>query len=93
MINKSRYDSIDSYLSCSAYSDIDLVYDEAIYQKLLNEGRFVINKSRYDSLDSYLSCSAYSDIDLVYDEVIYQKLLNEGMFVVFCIQQHRSCLR
>ena len=41
-INKSRYDSIDSYLSCSAYSDIDLVYDEAIYQKLLNEGKIVL---------------------------------------------------
>lgn len=36
-INKSRYDSIDSYLSCSAYSDIDLVYDRDIYEDLRNE--------------------------------------------------------
>ena len=45
VINKSRYDSIDSYLSCSAYSDISLVYDESIYQKLRNEGKFVMNNS------------------------------------------------
>ncbi|XP_046839133.1 glutamate--cysteine ligase catalytic subunit-like isoform X3 [Xenia sp. Carnegie-2017] len=39
-IRKSRYDSIDSYLSVAAtpYSDIDLVYDEEIFQRLLNEG-------------------------------------------------------
>lgn len=36
VINKSRYDSIDSYLSeCSEkYNDVPLVYDKAIYEKL-----------------------------------------------------------
>ncbi|KAI8086863.1 glutamate-cysteine ligase-domain-containing protein [Gilbertella persicaria] len=39
VINKSRYDSIDSYLSNDStykakYDDIDLVYDEAIYKRL-----------------------------------------------------------
>lgn len=39
VINKSRYDSIDSYLSNDAtykpkYDDLDLVYDKEIYQKL-----------------------------------------------------------
>ncbi|KAB0804942.1 hypothetical protein PPYR_01912 [Photinus pyralis] len=36
VINKSRYDSIDSYLSESSekYNDVPLVYDRAIYDKL-----------------------------------------------------------
>ncbi|KAK5645790.1 hypothetical protein RI129_004254 [Pyrocoelia pectoralis] len=36
VINKSRYDSIDSYLSESGekYNDVPLVYDKAIYEKL-----------------------------------------------------------
>lgn len=36
VINKSRYDSIDSYLSAQGekYNDVPLVYDEAIYKKL-----------------------------------------------------------
>lgn len=39
MINKSRYDSIDSYLSNDAdykakYDDLDLVYDKDIYDRL-----------------------------------------------------------
>ncbi|KAF1797940.1 glutamate-cysteine ligase-domain-containing protein [Mucor lusitanicus] len=43
VINKSRYDSIDSYLSNdstykSKYDDIDLVYDQDIYQKLRDSG-------------------------------------------------------
>ncbi|XP_060604776.1 glutamate--cysteine ligase catalytic subunit-like [Ruditapes philippinarum] len=38
VINKSRYDSIDSYLSCSAYSNIKLVYDKDIFEKLKSEG-------------------------------------------------------
>lgn len=38
VINKSRYDSIDSYLSCSPYSDINLVYDKDIFAKLKSEG-------------------------------------------------------
>ncbi|XP_052763772.1 glutamate--cysteine ligase catalytic subunit-like [Mya arenaria] len=38
VINKSRYDSIDSYLSCDIYSDIDLVYDRDIYQQLIDAG-------------------------------------------------------
>lgn len=43
MINKSRYDSIDSYLSNdedykSKYDDIDLVYDKSIHHKLIKEG-------------------------------------------------------
>ena len=42
-INKSRYDSIDSYLSCSAYSDIDLVYDRDIYEDLRNEGKISLS--------------------------------------------------
>jgi glutamate--cysteine ligase catalytic subunit len=39
-IRKSRYDSIDSYLSVQAapYSDIDMAYDEEIFQRLLKEG-------------------------------------------------------
>lgn len=43
MINKSRYDSIDSYLSNdedykSKYDDMDLVYDKSIHDKLVKEG-------------------------------------------------------
>lgn len=39
VINKSRYDSVDSYISTgplfkSKYNDIDLVYDKNIYEKL-----------------------------------------------------------
>ena len=42
-INKSRYDSIDCYLSedetlLPEYNDLDLVYDHAIYDKLRSEG-------------------------------------------------------
>ena len=43
VINKSRYDSVDSYLSTDPsfkqkYNDIDLVYDEKIYEKLRSNG-------------------------------------------------------
>jgi glutamate--cysteine ligase catalytic subunit len=43
VINKSRYDSIDSYLSQdkhfkAEYNDIDLVYDKEIYDKLMKNG-------------------------------------------------------
>lgn len=43
VINKSRYDSIDSYLSNDTtykakYDDIDLVYDQDVYDKLKNDG-------------------------------------------------------
>lgn len=38
VINKSRYDSVDSYLSSSAYSDIELVYDKDLYKDLINGG-------------------------------------------------------
>ncbi|KAI8577565.1 hypothetical protein K450DRAFT_251444 [Umbelopsis ramanniana AG] len=43
VINKSRYDSVDSYLSTDPmfkqkYNDIDLVYDEEIYKKLRANG-------------------------------------------------------
>lgn len=36
VINKSRYDSIDSYLSSQGdkYNDVPLVYDKALYDKL-----------------------------------------------------------
>lgn len=36
VINKSRYDSIDSYLSPQGekYNDVPLIYDEAIYRRL-----------------------------------------------------------
>lgn len=36
VINKSRYDSIDSYLSQHGekYNDVPLVYDQTIYDKL-----------------------------------------------------------
>ncbi|MBN3309500.1 GSH1 ligase, partial [Amia calva] len=39
-IHKSRYDSIDSYLSCCGekYNDIDLTKDEDIYKQLLDAG-------------------------------------------------------
>ncbi|KAI9598783.1 glutamate-cysteine ligase-domain-containing protein [Syncephalis fuscata] len=41
VINKSRYDSIDCYISTDdqlrpEYNDIDLIYDKDIYQKLLD---------------------------------------------------------
>lgn len=41
-IFKSRYDSIDSYLSnCGEkYNDIDLTIDDEIYQQLLDAGIF-----------------------------------------------------
>jgi len=44
VINKSRYDSIDSFLSLDEttyrpeYDDLDLVYDEKIYERLRGEG-------------------------------------------------------
>ncbi|KAL4217769.1 hypothetical protein ACF0H5_022508 [Mactra antiquata] len=38
VINKSRYDSIDSYLSCKTHNDINLIYDEEILHKLKSEG-------------------------------------------------------
>ena len=43
VIPKSRYDSIDSYLSCCAdkwkgYNDIPVLYDQAIYDKLVEGG-------------------------------------------------------
>lgn len=39
-INKSRYDSIDSYLSVygAKYNDLQLVKDDEVYQHLLDEG-------------------------------------------------------
>ncbi|XP_046544356.1 glutamate--cysteine ligase catalytic subunit-like [Haliotis rubra] len=39
-INKSRYDSIDSYLSpgSACYNDIDMVYDKDLYQQLRDGG-------------------------------------------------------
>lgn len=42
-INKSRYDSIDSFLSLennfkSKYNDLDLIYDEPTYKKLADHG-------------------------------------------------------
>ncbi|XP_046478901.1 glutamate--cysteine ligase isoform X1 [Neodiprion pinetum] len=39
-ISKSRYDSIDSYLSEQGdkYNDVPLIYDEEIYNQLLNNG-------------------------------------------------------
>lgn len=42
VITKSRYDSIDSYLSpCNEkYNDLHLVYDKDIYQTLISEGSF-----------------------------------------------------
>ena len=40
VIPKSRYDSISTYLSPEGikYSDIDLVYDNEIYQQLVDAG-------------------------------------------------------
>lgn len=48
-IFKSRYDSIDSYLSyCGEkYNDIDLTIDDKIYQQLLDAG---IQKIKLDGL-------------------------------------------
>lgn len=41
MIPKSRYDSVSTYLSAEAngYNDIDLVYDQDIYQQLVVAGK------------------------------------------------------
>ncbi|CAG8781198.1 5481_t:CDS:2, partial [Acaulospora morrowiae] len=43
VINKSRYDSIDCYISTDntlkpEYNDLDLVYDKKIFEKLVNNG-------------------------------------------------------
>lgn len=40
-IHKSRYDSIDSYLSCCGekYNDIELTIDEDINKQLLDAGK------------------------------------------------------
>ncbi|KAI8081561.1 glutamate-cysteine ligase-domain-containing protein [Halteromyces radiatus] len=43
VINKSRYDSIDAYISTDdtykdKYNDLDLLYDEDIYKKLMDNG-------------------------------------------------------
>ncbi len=42
-IFKSRYDSIDSYLSSCGekYNDIDLTIDEEIYKQLLDAGTII----------------------------------------------------
>jgi hypothetical protein len=50
-INKSRYDSIDCYISEDAallpeYNDLDLVYDHAIYDRLRAEGRAHTQRER-----------------------------------------------
>ncbi|XP_006612129.1 glutamate--cysteine ligase catalytic subunit [Apis laboriosa] len=39
-INKSRYDSIDSYLSVQGekYNDVPLIYDDEVYKQLLDNG-------------------------------------------------------
>jgi len=49
-ISKSRYDSIDSYLSeCGEkYNDIDLTIDKEIYEQLLQEGEQPLLFSRFD---------------------------------------------
>lgn len=41
MIPKSRYDSVSTYLSAevNGYNDIDLVYDQDIYQQLVVAGK------------------------------------------------------
>lgn len=41
MIPKSRYDSVSTYLSAEAngYNDIDLLYDQDIYQQLVVAGK------------------------------------------------------
>ena len=70
-IHKSRYDSIDSYLSCCGekYNDIELTIDEDINKQLLDAGNgheFVCNTlcmvrlqflaNRYFRLSYLLSC-------------------------------------
>lgn len=49
-IYKSRYDSIDSYLSTCGekYNDIDLTIDEDIYAQLLSAGIMRKGRSRCD---------------------------------------------
>jgi glutamate--cysteine ligase catalytic subunit len=44
VINKSRYDSVDCYLSHDSYlkpeyNDLPLVYDPAIYDTLMSNGK------------------------------------------------------
>lgn len=47
-IFKSRYDSIDSYLSSCGekYNDIDLTIDEEIYKQLLGAGTVILKKEK-----------------------------------------------
>jgi len=54
VINKSRYDSIDSYLSCDVYSDIDLVYDKDLYRQLIDGGNLHMRHvKRFSALRSF----------------------------------------
>jgi len=45
VIPKSRYDSVDSYLSpCGElYNDIELIYDKAVYDQLIAAGKKITN--------------------------------------------------
>lgn len=50
VIPKSRYDTIDSYLSKvgESFNDIEIIKDEAIYQQLLNAGEVPLFLLRSD---------------------------------------------
>ncbi|NXP65807.1 GSH1 ligase, partial [Chloropsis cyanopogon] len=56
-ISKSRYDSIDSYLSeCGEkYNDIDLTIDKDIYEHLIKEGKCLLH---YEQVKKYV-CSVW----------------------------------
>lgn len=38
VIPKSRYDSIDCYLASAEYNDREVLYDQSVYQQLLDGG-------------------------------------------------------
>ncbi|CAG8634171.1 7041_t:CDS:10 [Paraglomus brasilianum] len=70
VINKSRYDSIDSYISTDArlkqeYNDLPLVYDESIYKRLIDNG---ID----DLLARHVAHLFIRDPLVIYDELLYQ---------------------
>ena len=74
-ISKSRYDSIDSYLSeCGEkYNDIDLTKDEEIYEQLLQEGEPLSLFSRFD-------CK------LLVRQSSFKLLLTPGLVSVFSVR-------
>lgn len=64
-IFKSRYDSIDSYLSSCGekYNDIDLTIDKEVYEQLLSAGTVIWEIGETDLKTSMLSSVGMSEMN------------------------------